>query len=128
MRIRNNDDLKVMYTELHILQVFCPICREPDKIKRHIIELKRSIRKYGNSKTPSREIVQDNGIDGYVVKIQLPEWVETKEEAEEYMEENEKIEMRPSQWDCTGQAFTDWYKVFNTNGSWRAYHSVGFDV
>lgn len=122
------DNLRAANEELLILQEICPICREPDKIKRHIIELKRSIRKYGNSKAPSREIVQDNGIDGYVVKIQLPEWVETKEEAEEYMEENEKLEMRPSQWDCTGQAFTSWYKVFNTNGSWRAYHSVGFDV
>lgn len=128
MRIQNKDDLKVAYTELLILQEFCPICREPDKIKRHIIELKCSIREYGHSEAPSRKIVQDYGFDGYVLKIQLPEYVETKEEAEEYMEEIEKLEMRPTQWDCSGQAFTNWYKVFNTNGSWRAYHSIGFDV
>lgn len=128
MRVQNVLDLKVAYEELRFLQEFLPVSAKPSTVKEHIMELKRSIREYGHSEAPSRKIVQDYGFDGYVLKIQLPEYVETKEEAEEYMEEIEKLEMRPTQWDCSGQAFTNWYKVFNTNGSWRAYHSIGFDV
>ena len=128
MKVLTNDELRVAYTEFLDLQELCSISREPDKIKGRIIKLKRSIRAYSHSEVPSREIVWDYGVDGYVLKIQLPDWVETKEEAEEYMEKNEKITMRQTPWDCTGQAFTNWYKVFNTNGSWRAYHSIGFDV
>lgn len=128
MIIKNSDDLRAAYTLLLVLQEFLSTCKKPDKVKLHIIELKRCIRDYGHSKVSGREIVMDNGIDGYVQKIQLPQFVESKEEAEEYMEENEKITMRLTPWDCTGQAFTNWYKVFNTNGSWRAYHSIGFDV
>ncbi len=128
MKVQNNHDLKVAYEELCFLQKFLPVSKKPIAVKEQILKLKRSIRDYGYSETPSREIVRDNGLDGYVLKVQLPDWIETREEAEEYMEENEKITMRPTPWDCSGQAFTNWYKVFNTNGSWRAYHSIGFDV
>lgn len=128
MRVQNVLDLKVAYEELRFLQEFLPVSTKPSAVKEHIMKLKRSIREYGHSEAPSREIVQDYGFDGYILKVQLPEWVATKEEAEEYMEENEKITMPSTPWDCTGQAFTNWYKVFNTNGSWRAYHSISFDV
>lgn len=128
MKVQNNHDLKVAYEELCFLQKFLPDSKKPIVVKEQILKLKCSIRDYGYSEAPSREIVRDNGLDGYVLKVQLPDWIETKEEAEEYFEENEKITMRLTPWDCSGQAFTDWYKVFNTNGSWRAYHSIGFDV
>ena len=34
----------------------------------------------------------------------------------------------PSAYDCTGQAFTSWYKVFVRGGRFWAYHHVSVDV
>ena len=34
----------------------------------------------------------------------------------------------PSAYDCTGQAFTSWYKVFARGGRFWAYHRVSVDV
>lgn len=34
----------------------------------------------------------------------------------------------PSAYDCTGQAFTSWYKVFVRGGRFWAYHRVSVDV
>ena len=78
MRIKNSDELRAAYTLLLDLQEFLSTCKQPDKVKFHIIELKHCIRDYGHSKVSGREIVMDNGIDGYVQKIQLPHFVESK--------------------------------------------------
>ena len=34
----------------------------------------------------------------------------------------------PSQYDCTGQMFTVFYKLFKRNGRWMAYHHFAMDV
>ena len=34
----------------------------------------------------------------------------------------------PSQYDCTGQLFTNWFKLIRRRGHWFAYHSIGRDV
>lgn len=52
----------------------------------------------------------------------------TYDDAVEYFEEYEVIHMVPSQYDCTGQLFTSWYKIFKRNGKWMAYHAVNADV
>ena len=43
-------------------------------------------------------------------------------------EEFIEISVIPSMYDCTGQAFTNWYKIFKRRGQFWAYHSVVFDV
>ena len=93
-----------------------------------VIQQKRKIRKHRNVKT-DRTIVRDYGMDGYVEKFLLPESITTMEEANEYFEEYERIYYMPSPWDCTGQAFTSWYKIFRKpDGRYLAYHSVGRDI
>lgn len=34
----------------------------------------------------------------------------------------------PSQYDCTGQMFTIFYRLFKRNGRWMAYHHFAMDV
>ena len=93
-------------------------------------EIKRSIRRFYKKVCAPRDCrcVRDNGIDGYVLLITLPEWVQNKQDAIYYMVQNEVMECRPSQYDCTGQHFTNWYKVFCRRGRWMAYHSIRVDV
>ena len=123
MIIRNNEDLRLAYELLSVYKKSgrgdCPKAEE----------LKKRIRSYLHLPHCSR-IIRDDGIDGYVKLIQLPEFLnsESKEEAIEWFERECYIEPVRSAYDCTGRPFTNWYKVFWRLGHWFAYHSVSFDV
>ena len=66
--------------------------------------------------------------DGYLEKVEIPEDISSKEIAEAWFEANEYRECTPSMYDCTGQSFTNWYKIVKLHDKLYAYHSVGFDV
>ena len=72
--------------------------------------------------------MHDNGIDGYIELLQLPEEITTRETADEWFQYNEYMECVPSAFDCTGQRFTNWYKLIERNGRWWVYHSILVDV
>ena len=132
MQVRNSSDLKVAY---EVLSIYSELLSEHEEIepkkmefvKEKIAEQKREIRKF-YKKRNDRRIVKDDGIDGYVLLIELPEKLENLRDAEEYFEERETICAAPSMFDCTGQAFTSWFKVFKRRDRLMAYHSIGFDV
>lgn len=95
-----------------------------------IIKCKKAIRKEIKRKeneTKDRRIIKGDW-DGYLVKIYCPEWVQTMEDAEEWFDEFERIEMIYYPWDCTGQLFTSWHSIFCVNGKWICYHDVAMDV
>lgn len=74
-------------------------------------------------------MVKSYGMDGYVLKFPLPENITSAEDADEYFREYEYLYYRPSAYDCTGQHFTSWYKIFRKpDGRFWAYHSVSVDV
>lgn len=100
---------------------------KPEKIESRIVEMKRQLR--ANSKrVDDHQIVRD-GCDSFVAKFPLPEYIETREDAVEYFKEYEYIRMIPSAFDCTGQRFTAWYKLFQKpDGRFWAYHCIGMDV
>lgn len=123
MIIRNDEDLRRAYM---LLSTFKEGGKEGHP---KVGELKKRIRSYLHLPHCSR-VIRDDGIDGYVELMQLPEFLdsETKEEAAEWFEKECYIEPTRSAHDCTGKPFTNWYKVFRRRGHWFAYHSVGFDV
>lgn len=132
MQVRNNRDLKNAYEILSIYKELLSECGklEPEKMKsvnEKIAEQKREIRKF-YKESSDRRLVKDDGIDGYVLLIELPETLGNMQDAEEYFEERETISEMPSMFDCTGQAFTSWFKVFKRRDRFMAYHSVCFDV
>lgn len=141
-KIRNNRDFRLGY---EILRDTIELLKEKnvdsERIMNHVAELKRNIRQYANRNVNSfnigngvmceRRIVKDNGIDGFVELISFPEAFDTidgEDGAEEFFKTFFEIHARPSMYDCTGQAFTSWYKLFERNGRIYAYHCVGFDV
>lgn len=99
--------------------------KEEETIK----ELKRSIRIYfkNQARKPKTRLF-DADCDGATFLIEMPEEIKTEEIAEAWFEANEYCECIPSQYDCTGQAFTAWYKLVKRNGRWWCYHRVCFDV
>ena len=100
-------------------------------LKRFLDDEKRELRKFlrdQEEQSAGRRIVKDNGFDGYLLLMELPECLETYEEADEYFRENEYIRPYYTYYDCTGRPFTSWYKLFLRHGRWYAYHSVCFDV
>ena len=95
-----------------------------------IIKCKKAIRKEikrEEDETKDRRIIKGDW-DSYLVKIYCPEWVQTMEDAEEWFNEFERIEMIYYPWDCTGQLFTSWHWIFCVNGKWICYHDVAMDV
>lgn len=90
--------------------------------------LKKAIRGYTHRPSHEDVIVKDYGIDGFLIRFPLPDYIDSKAMAKAYFEDRCEYHYRPSPYDCTGQLFTRWYKLFLRNGRWWAYHSVGCDV
>ena len=119
------------YSDLHFYEwMFHELKKQPnskpEKVEALIIDMKRQLR--ANSKRmDDRQIVRD-GCDSFVAKFPLPEYITTREDAVEYFNEYEYIRMIPSAYDCTGQRFTSWYKIFQKpDGRFWAYHCIEFD-
>ena len=51
-----------------------------------------------------------------------------KADAADWFRDNCYLEAYNSPYDCTGQEFTNRYKLFRRRGHWFAYHSISRDV
>lgn len=139
MRVRNNSDYRVGYELLHIYEDFLKAgsSNNPEACHERVDALKRELRQWAHRGNVSdvgmgfmveRRIVKDYGIDGYVELLSIPEVFDTEEDAADFFEHFIWIESPNSPYDCTGRAFTNWYKLVRRRGQFWAYHSVGFDV
>lgn len=94
-----------------------------------LISLKKGIRIFWEEKELNvKRRVLNGDINGYLEKVEIPKNISSKEIAEAWFEANEYRECTPSMYDCTGQSFTNWYKIVKLHDKFYAYHSVGFDV
>lgn len=139
MEIKNADDFRCAYEYLCILQdvLNAGALKNSEKTLDKIIQVKQRLREYARSDGMGevgmgfkvhRRIIQDFGMDGYTELIEIPEVFDTIDSADEFFKDFLYREYHSSIYDCTGQAFTTWYKLFVRRGHWFAYHSVAFDV
>lgn len=139
MEIKNADDFRREYEYLYLLQyaLNTGALKNPERTSDKVIRVKRQLRKYarmdgiddvGMGFKVNRRIIQDFGMDGYTELIEIPDVFDTRESADEFFKDFLYKEYRPSMYDCTGQAFTNGYKLFIRRGHWFAYHAVAFDV
>ena len=130
MYIANNAALKVAYEEL-IFWKNNPRLKDNALINDRIIKkLKERIRDYFrriNQRT-GRLVKSDPDGDGEIWFEELPETITTKEAAEEWFMYHRYEEATPSLYDCTGQLFTAWYKIFKRNEKYVVYHCICRDV
>lgn len=117
--IRNKEDLRFEYVLLRFADG-----KYPDIVK----DVKRNIRNYYKQNAKRNRRIVHGDFDYFVELVELPEFIETQDMASEYFEENIRLVCMPSQYDCTGQLFTSWYKPVKRNGRWYVYHGVSMDV
>ena len=141
-KITNDRDFRIGYEILQwVNERMAEDGGDTERRREHVIELKRNLRQYAHRDAHTvdvgmgfmceRRIVKDEGFDGYIELVSIPEVIDTldgEDGADEFFKTFLEIHAYPSMYDCTGQAFTSWYKLFKRRGQFWAYHSVGFDV
>ena len=82
MQIRSENDLKLAYETINSFKEMMPMAQKPDAALEYIKELKRDIRGFFRKEKEKlqRRLVKDNGIDGYIVLMQLPSFLNSKED------------------------------------------------
>lgn len=127
--VNNKRDLRVAYEILAILSDGSCTFANPERRAQRIVDTKRAIRLYTHRDVDyERRIVKDDGMDGFISLERLPDDLHDLETATEFFKRFMTYKYQPSPYDCTGQAMTNWFKVFPRNGGFYAYHSVSFDV
>ena len=94
--------------------------------KELIVVLKQYVRQCTNNDEESlRVTVRDDG-DTYLYKEVL-ESADNMEDAENEFQCYHKRTYVDMGYDCTGQWFTSWHKIFRINGNYVLYHSIACD-
>lgn len=119
MTIANNRDLRIAYTILALAEEH----NKPDLA----MSTKKTIRNYLSLPPKHRRIIRSS-YDDFVELVELPAFIRTAEEADEYFMDALFIEPTYAAWDCTGKPFTRYYKLFQRHNRWMAYHFVNYDV
>lgn len=94
-----------------------------DSVKRII---RAKLKKVQENLMNEYRIICDYGVDGYVYKQILN--AHSMDEAETEFEVSHRLTYTPSIYDCTGESFTAWHRIFFVNGKYVLYHRVAFDV
>lgn len=134
--IQNKNDLRFKYKTLLWLKKIKDkyYSLDMESYNDSVKEIKKEIRDYYKEREKDRKewLIKDDGMDGYIILFELPSeinsiQIDSFELAEEYFEAYEYRRCRPSIYDCTGQAFTSWYKIIKRNNKFYAYHCISFD-
>lgn len=87
-------------------------------------------RKISGPTTTARRLTATLSRSTALKLVRLPDELDkvNEDDAAEWFQANRYYEFRPTPYDCSGQRFTNWYKLHRRCGHWFAYHSVSFDV
>ena len=103
--------------------------KEVKDVPEAFVACKRRIRKINKTFIDGLEenrvikVYEDGSIIGRVVLK-----ADTMEHAEDEFKDEHYIEYWDRGYDCTGQAFTEWHKIFKIRDKYVLYHSIGVDV
>lgn len=129
--ITDTEKLRDAYTFLNFIQD-APAPVKPEKKADWeilIAKIKREIRTYNNRPTSDTRIISGD-YNGHLDLVRLPDELDRmhEEAAADWFRNNCYLEAYNSQYDCTGQEFTNWFYLFRRQGHWFAYHKVCRDV
>ena len=126
--ITNAEKLRDAYTLLAFIRDDVPTTTAEQKsgMAAFMVSIKKEIRAYNNRPAPDSRIIEERGTDGYIELVQLPDELDNvnEDDAAEWFRANRYCECYPTAYDCSGQRFTNWYKLHRRRGHWFAYHSV----
>lgn len=131
-KITDTETLRDAYTLLAFIRDNVPATTAEQKsgMAAFMVSVKKEIRVYNSRPVPDSRIIEERGIDGYIELVQLPNELDkaNEDDAAEWFRANRYYEFYPTPYDCSGQRFTNWYKLVSRCGHWFAYHSVSLDV
>lgn len=128
--ITDNERLRDAYALLMFIQSDIPASAEKRAaVKNLAATIKREIRNYNNRPAPDVHIICAD-YDSRLELVQLPDELDKalKADAADWFRDNCYLEAYNGPYDCTGQEFTNRYKLFRRRGHWFAYHSISRDV
>ena len=125
MIISNEKELRDAWVMVRALSELIPEMKKTHRCKKHIVEYKKAIREYNNHERETKFVAGD--YDWYTELIAFEE-CKTIEEAQTVFDCYFRLHYYPSQYDCTGQAFTSGVKFFIRRGVIMCYHTVSYDV
>ena len=126
-QIRNKNDLCLAYKALEVYKFLDSNNRLTSIGKMDCIHIKQAIRSYSQRETTER-LVKSYDADGYIVLVTLPAHIRDEDAATAYFEEHMRIIAYPSLYDCTGRAFTCWYRIVERRDRFYVYHRIAYDV
>lgn len=133
--IKDNTTFRMGYEMIAVLEANDH--NNPNMKNNLIPQLKKQLRHYahrdnmedvGMGFMVERHIIKEYGIDGYIELVSIPAVFETMGEADEFFKDFIYRHAYTSVHDCTGQAFTSWYRLIIRRGQFYAYHRVVLDV
>ena len=128
--VRNDEDFRCGYAILCALTTQLDECGSTHKQRKAVVEIKRSLRRYAHQNVSEYQsrIIKDYGVDGYITIRRMPDVCRSLEDAKRFFGQFLTYPYTPSEFDCTGQRYTKWFKAVQRNGGYYVYHSVGFDI
>ena len=120
--IENDRELRCVYEILGMLAE-----RTTSNVQERVARIKKAIRKYRDRPVSHEQIVRSD-CDSLLVVFPLDKDLKTAEEADDYFLDHYYREFIPSMYDCTGQVFTTWYKIFRRRGQFWVYNATAIDV
>lgn len=100
------------------------VCR-----KEHCFDvIKRKFRREMKTEEPDRKYFHREGSDGYYEYFAFPDNVDTVEKANEFFDAYCRIPYVDRGYDCTGQWFTCYHKIFHVGDDLCCLHYIAMDV
>ena len=123
--VRNKEDLRLAYSLLRE-KTRQGLTSAQDDYRVQMI--KREIRRYLNRPMiDERKLVKDDG-DRAIILYPLPEALSnTYKAAHKHFMDCEYISLSYPGYDCSGQPFTAWFKLFRRHNRWYVYHCICLD-
>ena len=134
--VENEKSFRDGYLLLHWLETEELKMKRIDDCIRYIRELKRKLREYAHKPTTidvgmgfevTKKVFGGN-YDGHYELVSIPDVFKTKGEAELFFNDFLKLDYKHSPYDCTGQCFTAWHKIFKRHNQYYVYHHICYDV
>lgn len=119
--ITDTEKLRDAYTLLAFIRDDVPAATAEQKsssLAAFMVSLKKEIRAYNHRPAPDSRIIEEHGINGYIELVRLPDELDdlNEDDAAEWFQANRYYEFRPTYYDCSGQRFTNWYKLHRRCG------------
>ena len=89
--------------------------------------VKRNLRRFYGQPGPRRRIIKENGINNYIEVVEMPDYVRTKEDAEDFFDNVIYMPFYVCGIYSNGKKYTLGHRIMKRGEYYIAYHEVWID-